>query len=61
MIPESKTGILPCEILWLAQLELRLSQQRIVLSSDVSKKTAEKVLKDKEPRKKETEKKKRAV
>lgn len=45
MIPESKTGILPCEILWLAQPELKLSQQRIALSSDVSKKTADKVLK----------------
>ena len=45
MIPESETGILPCEILWLAQLELRLSQRRIVLSSDVSKKTTDKFLK----------------
>lgn len=45
MIPESQTVILPCEILWLAQLELRLSQRRIVLSSDVSKKTTDKFLK----------------
>lgn len=61
MIPESGTGILPCGIIRLAQPKLKVSQHRIALSSDVLKKTADKVLKDKESGKKVTEKKKRAV
>lgn len=61
MIPESGTGILPCEIIWLVQPKLKASQHRIALRSDVSKKTADKVLKGRAPRKKVTEKKKRAV
>lgn len=61
MIPELETGILPCKINRLAQPKLKLNQQKIVLSSDVSKKTADKALKGRAPLKKVTEKKKRAV
>ena len=61
MIPDLETGILPCEINRLAQPNLKLNQQKIVLSSDVSKKTADKALKGRAPLKKVTEKKKRAV
>ena len=61
MIPELETGILPCEINRLAQPKLKLNQQKIVLSSGVSKKTADKALKGRAPLKKVTEKNKRAV
>ena len=52
LIPESETEISPCEIIRLAQPKLKVSQHSIALSSDVSKKTADKVLKGRGLRKK---------
>ena len=56
--PKSETGILPCEIIWLVKPKLKVSQHRIALSSDISRKTANKVLKGRAPRKKSREKEK---
>jgi hypothetical protein len=58
MIPELESGILPCEIIWLAKPKLKVSQHRIALSCDISKKTTDKVLKGKVLRKKVTGKRK---
>ena len=58
MIPELETGILPCEINRLAQPKPKLNQQKIVLSSDASKKTADKALKGRAPLKKSRRKRK---